>query len=242
MQLDFHQKKAKAPETMLVTLEERTLASHDLAFQQRLAAKKKPRPSRSIHTLWIRQAKGWKLVQEGYFSLITNCHFSFGEYYVCFDPWHCSCNFYCCTGKWEFPPESCPFDHPHPASVHIPTVESNPSNDSNSNPTNTSSDDSSHVYENTTSNDDKEEGTDDDHHHTDEAKAADADKDEEKEEEEEEEKEEEKKEKEEAEEEAKEEEKAHDGEAEVDDSEKEDPEWSQVIKQPMLNFSNKEER
>ncbi|KAL6046014.1 GTP--RNA guanylyltransferase [Balamuthia mandrillaris] len=262
VRLDFHQKKAKAPETMLVTLGERTLASHDLAFQQRLAAKKKPRPSRSIRALWIRQAKGWKLAQEGYFSLITNHHFSFGEYYVCFNPWHCSCNFYHCTGKRckhiftlsyhfqrEFPPESCPFDHPHPAFVQIPTdpaaVKSDPSNDSNSDPTNASSDDSSHVYEDTTSNDDKEEGTDDDHHHTDEAEAADADKDEEKEEEEEEEEEEKEEEEEEEvveEAEEEEEEEAHDGEAEVDDSEKEDPEWSQVLKQPMLNFSYEEER
>ncbi|KAL6040452.1 putative High mobility group protein B3 [Balamuthia mandrillaris] len=201
VRLDFHQKKAKAPETMQVTLGETTLASHDLAFQQRLAAKKKPRPSRSIRALWIRQAKGWKLAQEGYFSPITNRHFSFGKYYVCFDSWHCSCNFYRCTGKRckhifalsyhfqrEFPRESCPFDHPHPASVRIPTdpaaVESDPSDDSDSDPTNTSSDDSGRVYEDTTSDDDKEEGTDDDHCHPDKAEAAAADKDEEEEKEE----------------------------------------------------------
>ncbi|KAL6064444.1 Cyclic nucleotide-gated channel subunit beta 1 [Balamuthia mandrillaris] len=86
--------------------------------------------------------------------------------------------------------------------------------------------------------DDKEEGTDDDHCYPDKAEAADANKDEEEKKEKEEKEEEEKEE----EEEEKEEEEAHDGEAEVDDSEKEDPEWSQVLTQPMLNFSYEEER
>ncbi|KAL6064375.1 Transcription factor BYE1 [Balamuthia mandrillaris] len=235
VRLDFHQKKAKAPETMLVTLGESTLASHDLAFQQRLGAKKKPRPSRSMRALWIRQAKGWKLAQKGYFSPITDRQFSFSEYYVCFDPWHCSCNFYRSTGKRckhifalsyhfqrEFPPECCPFDHPDPELVQIPmdpaAIESDPSDDSDSDPSNASSDDSSHVNEDTTSDDDKEEDPDDDHCHPDEAEAADSEKEEEETEE------------------------AHDGGVEADDSEKEDLEWSTELQQPMLNFSYEEEQ
>ncbi|KAL6075852.1 DUF5097 domain-containing protein [Balamuthia mandrillaris] len=88
----------------------------------------------------------------------------------------------------------CPIDHPHPASVRIPTnpaaVKSDPSDDSNSDLTNASSDNSGRVYEDTTSDDDKEEGTNDDHCYPDKVEAADVDKDEEEEKEKEKEKEE----------------------------------------------------
>ncbi|KAL6063546.1 Cyclic nucleotide-gated channel subunit beta 1 [Balamuthia mandrillaris] len=164
VQLDFHQKKAKAPEAMLVILGKMTVALHDPVFQQRLAAKKK---LEYLCTL--------DKASEGLETVATS-------------------------------------------TVALANVESNPSDNSDSDPTNTSSDDSDCVYEDNTSDDNKEKGTDDDHCHPDEVKAADADKEEEKEEKEEEEKEEEE-----------EEEEAHDDEAEVNDSVKEHPEWSQVL-------------